>query len=597
MNLHIRLEKKRIGSFYTPELLAEQIAEDTLCTWASKPLSGEVACLSDLDSLSPTEKTRVLAILRDIAVVDPAAGDGAFLLAAARWLEEARCRLDDTLSDLERRREIVERCLYGTDIVLDAALECRDALESWVAEIGYPEAPLAHNVRQGNALVGAVRAGQDVAQLEDPQPFNWSCEFRRVFHRKGGFDVVLGNPPYGNILSHAEREHIAETYPFNVGGGRTGTWNAASHFIVRAGMLLGERGSLGFLVPNSILRVTQFQKTREYLLRGLHLRKVVDEGNPFDGVTLEMVSLFCEKHQREGSDTVLVESRRRGHKQTNEVPREILSRARIFSIYHDGIHAEILAAGERNLLNATRGRDVPKNHVARSRSNRFCVPYITSGRSVKRYRIDPDYLHFADDWFLSDKALRFSYENELLVSTKNYRYPRCVLKPPGFIHGGGIVLITAPPQMDIRALGMILNSRLVRFVCERYLTNYSELTTCLNTGIMNELPMLIPEEQGVFRTIFDILSLLYSGGVQMDVDLVTFYESVSNALTYELFFAGEELQKSMAEMLSGEDEHPTHPRVLYSELNTARIRNTIRNIMKADHILSIEKQLGSDTDA
>ena len=111
------------------------------------------------------------------------------------------------------------------------------------------------------------------------------------------FEISLDTLGYMGILGMIERNHIATSFPFNVGGGRTGTWNSAAHFIVRAVSLMKNGGRLGFLVPNSILRVKQFKKTRDFILNQAGLWKIVDEGSPFDGVTLEMVSLFLRKDE------------------------------------------------------------------------------------------------------------------------------------------------------------------------------------------------------------------------------------------------------------------------------------------------------------
>jgi hypothetical protein len=99
--------------------------------------------------------------------------------------------------------------------------------------------------------------------------------------------------------------------------------------------LLNDDGQLGFLVPNSILRVKQFTKIRDFILNKARLWKIVDEGSPFVGVTLEMVSLFMEKVKSNGDHHIRVESRRNGLEQTNVVAHSVLSESGIFSIYHE----------------------------------------------------------------------------------------------------------------------------------------------------------------------------------------------------------------------------------------------------------------------
>lgn len=589
MNVHVRLEKKKIGSFYTPLDLAGLITSDVLCSWVSRRIGTKIEDLDDLAVLSRGKRERSLALLKSVRILDPAAGDGAFLLEAAKWLDDARSLTDDELDSTDRRADIVGRSLYGVDVVPEAVADCEETLLAWISETGSTHIGQGVNVLCGNSLVGEVRhSAYGPNKHTIPGAFHWTHEFPEVFTADGGFDVILGNPPYGNILSQAERDYISDAFPTCVGGSRKGTWNAAAHFIVRASELLAPGGAFGLLVPNSILRVTQFQKTRDFLLNAVHLWKIVDEASPFDDVTLEMVSLFAEKGRRGAEDYVQIESRRPGHERNNLVHRDVMETSRIFPIYHDSIHAEMISAGERDLLAATRGRDIPKAHVSKERNSLFKTPYLTSGRSVKRYRMDRDHLLFADDWFLEDDALRFSFENELLVSTKNYRYPRCVLKPKGIIHGGGIVWITGPSELDIRALGLILNSELVRFASIRYLTNYSELTTCLNTGIMNDLPLVVPDEQAAFSSLFNALSSLYSSGGGSS-EQVRFFENLANALVYDLFFGEMELQNTVGDTATSSDLRNRGLDWLYATLRTDLIEKKMREVSRSDVVKTIRR--------
>ncbi|MFW9816066.1 MAG: hypothetical protein ACFFEW_09075, partial [Candidatus Thorarchaeota archaeon] len=139
---------------------------------------------------------------------------------------------------------------------------------------------------------------------------------------------------------------------------------------------------------------------------------------------------------------------------------------------------------------------------------------------------------YTNDWLFQDHMLSESFENELLVATKNFRYPRCVIKPPGVAHGGGIVNIKPQYEnVDLQVLGLILNSRMVRNICIRYLTNYSQLTCCLNTGIMEELPLILPTYNRVYSTLFGNLSEHYSKSIEPEPVL----ERVADALVYSLY--------------------------------------------------------------
>lgn len=598
--------KKSTGSFYTPQDLAVLIANETLNRWLARRggiLNSDVSNLSELDQAL---QMRLLELVKDIRILDPAVGGGAFLLAAADWLNTVRFALGDVLTAPEKRYDIVKNSLYGVDLVNLAVDTCKRNLVTWsnqeVAKEPILKARDLTRIRQGNSLVGVVE-GADSANhaskeaVDDAAAFDWPTEFSEVMHsEEPGFDVILGNPPYGNLLNTCERQHIQTTYPFNVGGGRDGSWNCAAHFIVRSRALMKNGGHLGLLVPNSILRVNQFSKTRRFLLDEMCLWKIVDEGSPFEGVTLEMVSLFCEATNDCLHTQIEIESRRPGHEQSNRVEVEALRGSRIFSIYHDPLFSMILRKGKRNMLTANRGRDIPKEHVSDVRTNEFKIPYITSGRSVGRYRIDTRRQIYTDNWFRRDKRLTESFENRFLVATKNLRYPRCVMKPTGVIHGGGIVRI-APSNggIDGEVVGLILNSRLVQYICMRYLTNYSQLTTCLNTGIMDDLPLVIPARPNVYATLFDALTNLYA-----HADDAWFencrnnFERLVDAIVYELYFCKDHgLEESLATTLPERFDSIA----LCNLLKERRIANRVGDIMKMPAVKQIEERLDATKEA
>ncbi len=561
--------KKKLGSFYTPPKLAALIAEESLNAW--------------LDSHSETDSKRQLQIVRNLKILDPSAGAGAFLLAVGNWLDKTRKNLGERLGNSKRRESILTDSLYGVDIVPEAVEKCRSELLQWASlDVNDQVESLdssQNNIRQGNSLTS----------------FDWTEDYSSVTTRTNpGFDVILGNPPYGNLLSKDEREFIQSKYPFNVGGSRTGTWNSAAHFIVRASMLLRQDGELGFLIPNSILRVKQFSKTRQFLLKHLKLWKIIDEGSPFDGVTLEMVTMFCRGQKPGTNGTIKVESRRPGFEQNNSVPLKLLRSSNIFPIYHDAIFEAITEKGQKNLLIATRGRDIPKEHVKRAITKSYSIPYITSGRSVRRYHIDKKYQTYTDDWFLRNKGLKESFDNELLVATKNYRYPRCVIKPPGTIHGGGIVQIRPSSNtVNLRTLGLILNSRLIQYICTRYLTNYSQLTTCLNTGILEELPIILPKYPDTYALLFDVLSMLHHEEQTSERErCINTIETISEALVYDLYFGNNnKLQREIALLLGTDGTYKNDLIILCERMKSKSIVLEASKVMNLTEVQQIENHL------
>ncbi|TFG06344.1 hypothetical protein EU538_10400 [Candidatus Thorarchaeota archaeon] len=532
--------RRETGSFYTPAAIARYISGQTLNYWLQYRMGFSIAG-RELDTLDRATKLRALQALRRVRIVDPALGAGIFLVEAANWLLILRRALDDTQPVSDIKWQIVNENLFGVDILQDSVAASRRRLVLWASsnERPFQEAlaeKMVRSIRQGNSIVGATGRRNEKREVgcNQVQAFKWANNFPQTF-ANGGFDIVIGNPPYGNILSDTEKEAIAADFRWNVSGGRTGTWNAASLFLVRGRELLNSGGHLGMLLPNSILRVGQFQKTREFMLQHLDILEIRDEGSPIDDITLELFSLIAGVPQFPRIQDVLIRSRRSGIRREKTIPIANFHESDIFVLYHDEILDLARRRGKTRLLSASRGRDIPSAHVREKQDDTFSIPYATSGRSIRRYRFDENYLKYADDWFRNDVALTESYESVFLAATKNLPYPRVILKPKGVIHGGGIVKISIhDSQLSPASVGMVLNSAMVRYLCVRYLTNYSELTTCLNTGIMDELPVVLPECQSACGLIFDELQRRCFNGRVKD-SLTRQLDALADALVYEAY--------------------------------------------------------------
>ncbi len=605
---------RRTGTYYTPWSLAYDIAGQTLRASLNSHMGNNLDRHHSFEDEDEKAREKMLKHLEAISILDPAVGEGVFLSAAAEWLQRTRRSLGDERPAQVLKSEILSRNLFGVDVRQEAVSTCIDALVGWTDSRNLKQLKRrvqANNIKYGNSLIGWTevplecnqpdldcldsllleRLSNSEEKLDDLTPFHWPVEFNQIMKIGSGFDVVLGNPPYGNILTVSEREIISKTRKSDVSTSRNGTWNIAALFIARSFDLLQPGGHLGFLIPNSVLRTKQFLRVRNFLLEKMPLWKIVDEGSPFDRVTLEMVSIYCTSANKPDPPSIKVESRRSGIEWNGEVPWHILESSGVFPIYYDGIMESILKKTTKGWATARRGRDLPKRHVSKKRNERFQIPYATSGRSVKRYRLDDRYIIYADNSYREDKGLRQSHENQLLVATKNYPYPRCVLKPSGMIHGGGIVeIIPQRKEVRLEALGLILNSRLVRYICIKYLTNYSQLTTCLNTGIMEEIPIIMPEDQTTFAHLFVALQELYQEEAEhIQSDTIIMLEEIANALVYEMYLMdSNELMKAASEAVS-EISTPITSREIISAFLEAEVGPIVTRIMNHQMVKHVEK--------
>lgn len=204
-------QRKRDGVYYTPEWIVEKVVSFTL-----EPAFRKLrrACGWDEDAEEQPTATVLDAYLdrlRGFTVLDPACGSGAFLITALRALAAEWTRAWDTRARIagrgadEDEAALVSRLLreniYGVDINPASVDIAQLALWLHTARGDQPLSSLADTVRCGNTLVNddfyrGVQLGlYDEEAKERVNAFNWRTAFPAVAAR-GGFDAVVGNPPY-----------------------------------------------------------------------------------------------------------------------------------------------------------------------------------------------------------------------------------------------------------------------------------------------------------------------------------------------------------------------------------------------------------------
>ncbi len=217
-------ERKRGGIYYTPREFTDFITNKTVAKIAKEKIR-DVAKQYDIDPENIPASDHdpkiikycsdCIEALRQIKIIDPACGSGAFLIRAYNVLEEKYLDAVDTLAfhndkQAEQLREqipdfILHDNLFGVDLSPEAVEITQLALWLRSAQKGKTLADLSKNIICGNSLVTNAEV--------DPRAMNWQTAFNEIFSREnGGFDCVIGNPPWERMKLQ-EREFFDAVAP------------------------------------------------------------------------------------------------------------------------------------------------------------------------------------------------------------------------------------------------------------------------------------------------------------------------------------------------------------------------------------------------
>ena len=270
----------------------------------------------------------------ETTVLDFACGSGIFLIEAFDYLEEQLIECykknpnqkfskfffekdEEITLTLEGKRHILSNSIFGIDIDPEAvevakmslSLKVIDSFEFFenYQELGMFGQQILNsvgdNIKCGNTLVSSdildkyPKIMENENELIQTNPFDWKSEegFADVFKKRGGFDYIVGNPPY------VEVKHYREAYPFmhqyikqSYQTTSNGKVDLSVAFIEKGVSLLNTKGKLGLIVQKRVFKTDYGKKIRAYISSKKLLSQVIDfkSNNLFRGRITYITSLI-----------------------------------------------------------------------------------------------------------------------------------------------------------------------------------------------------------------------------------------------------------------------------------------------------------------
>ena len=279
-------KRKTQGIFYTPAFITQYIVRVALGGYL-KQKEDELRDRFQLNITTKTNKKQQKQaeiqfwqtyrdqVLKQTKICDPACGSGAFLIAAFDYLFQDYQRVNQALSSLLTTPEtelerldtmILTQNLYGVDLSAESVEITKLSLWLKTAEPGKSLTDLDDNIKQGNSIVA------------DPEfsdkPFNWETEFPQVF-ANGGFDVVIGNPPYvrQELLSPI-KPYLKQHYQCY-----DGVADLYAYFYEKGLNILKPAGKLSYIVTNKWLKAGYGEPLRRFFIENSTFEQIIDFGH------------------------------------------------------------------------------------------------------------------------------------------------------------------------------------------------------------------------------------------------------------------------------------------------------------------------------
>jgi type I restriction-modification system DNA methylase subunit len=541
--------RKAGGVYYTPQYIVEYIVKNT------------VGKLIDKKTLKEISK---------IKIVDPACGSGSFLIGAYQYLmdfhknyysnngkplkskggKEDVLTPDGHLTTSEKKRILLNN-IFGVDIDVNAVEVTKLSLLLKCME-GETEASIAtqlrlfnervlptldNNIKDGNSLVDTDFYADtlDFGEEKKVKPFNWQSGFQEVF-KEGGFDVVIGNPPYLKLTANNSDSDLLSYYQkkfLSYSGGSSK--NLFQLFLERVTSLSPRIFS--FIVPEALLTTDSNGKIREILLQNFNLNSIVTfDHYVFEDATIGTTIIVGEKNTNEKTKIVKIDTAKQ-----QSLVREIKLSKGIepwevsFDDISKKLFKKILSSSKLmgELVEMSKGMVVKnRNDVLTQTPTRKSLPFLL-GNCMKRY-------HYHYEKYAEYEKL------DIIGGTRNLSkhtsHPRLLIRRTGSSLCAtysdkqelieSTIYILRSDKVKLKFLLGLINSKLLSFYLSKRLVTNSQGFPQVLMGQLEQLPIVTKIKTNQNEIVKLVNQLLQLNQEKEDAKLQTKINQLQSKINY-----------------------------------------------------------------
>lgn len=480
--------RKEHGIYYTPKFITNYIVKETVGRFLQERSHNEIL---------------------NIKISDPACGSGSFLIRAYdELLNYHAYQRGKAVSELAQRERlpILTNNIFGVDLDRQAVeIACLNLLLRSLAR-REPLPSLGNNIREGNSLVSGTEEelkGYFGDNWRDKHPFNWEQEFKDIMAH-GGFDSVIGNPPYVQVSMDANLEPGLKEYLITTFGSSMGRLNTFGFFIHRCIYLLKQGGFLGFIIPNTLLTQEYYRELRKFILDTCQIVNIATlEEMPFEAAVVENVVVILKRENsakaREQNEVLVkVLGKGKEHRIPQSAFKETFNYSFVVHLsselrkYREKIDAESTKLGKLVSVNQAIAlkHDRSSCLFKEPQDNRY--KKILDGRDITRYAI-----YFPSNYLLYDIAKIHSCKREDIFLTKEKIFFRRVgdrivaaLDTEQYYALNTLVVVTPKIEgVNLKFILGLMNSALLNSYYKLFLKSTKKVFSEIQARQMEQLPI------------------------------------------------------------------------------------------------------------